>query len=136
MIPAKHRTQLLMMLGEAAEIEHCLMCCYLFAAFSLKQSEDEGLSAAELAAVRRWRQEVMRIATDEMLHLALANNLAIALGGRPHYRRFNFPISPGLFPADVVLELAPLDLDTLDHFVYLERPLDAADQDGTRFEKV
>lgn len=136
MIPARHRTQLLMMLGEAAEIEHCLMCCYLYAAFSLKQHEDEGLTAAELEAVRRWRQEVMRIATDEMLHLALANNLAVALGGRPHYRRFNFPISPGLFPADVVVELSPLDMDTLDHFVYLERPLNAADQDGGRFEKL
>lgn len=136
MIPAKHRAQLLMMLGEAAEIEHCLMCCYLYAAFSLKQEESEDLTAEETAAVRRWRQEVMRIATDEMLHLALANNLAVALGGRPHYRRFNFPISPGLFPADVVVELSPLDLDTLDHFVYLERPLDAKDQDGGRFEKL
>ena len=135
-IPAKHRAQLLMMLGEAAEIEHCLMCCYLYAAFSLKQEESEDLTAEEAAAVRRWRQEVMRIATDEMLHLALANNLAVALGGRPHYRRFNFPISPGLFPADVVVELSPLDMDTLDHFVYLERPLDAKDQDGGRFEKL
>ncbi len=136
MIPARHRTQLLMMLGEAAEIEHCLMCCYLYAAFSLKQSADEDLTAEEAEAVQRWRREVMRIATDEMLHLALANNLSVALGGRPHYRRFNFPISPGLFPADVVVELAPLDLDTLDHFVYLERPLDAKDQDGGRFEKL
>jgi len=135
-IPARHRTQLLMMLGEAAEIEHCLMCCYLYAAFSLKQSADEDLTAEEAEAVQRWRREVMRIATDEMLHLALANNLSVALGGRPHYRRFNFPISPGLFPADVVVELSPLDLDTLDHFVYLERPLDAKDQDGGRFEKL
>ena len=135
MTPARHRSQLLMMLSEAAEIEHCLMCCYLYAAFSLKQSEAENLTAAELEAVRRWRLEIVRIATDEMLHLALANNLSIALGGRPHLRRFNFPISPGLFPADVVVELAPFDQGTLDHFIYLERPLDAAEQDDTRFEK-
>ncbi len=34
------------------------MCQYLFAAFSLKQSADEGLSRAELASVRRWRTQV------------------------------------------------------------------------------
>ena len=135
MTPARHRSQLLMMLSEAAEIEHCLMCCYLYAAFSLKQSETEDLTAAELEAVRRWRLETVRIATDEMLHLALANNLSIALGGRPHLRRFNFPISPGLFPADVVVELAPFDQGTLDHFIYLERPRDAEAQDDSRFEK-
>lgn len=136
MTPARHRSQLLMMLSEAAEIEHCLMCCYLYAAFSIKQSEAEGLTAAEVEAVRRWRLEVVRIATDEMLHLALANNLSIALGGRPHLRRFNFPISPGLFPADVVVELSPFDEGTLDHFIYLERPRDAAEHDATHFEKL
>ena len=135
MTPARHRSQLLMMLSEAAEIEHCLMCCYLYAAFSLKQSETEDLTAAELEVVRRWRLEIVRIATDEMLHLALANNLSIALGGRPHLRRFNFPISPGLFPADVVVELAPFDQGTLDHFIYLERPRNAEAQDDSRFEK-
>jgi hypothetical protein len=32
------------MLCEAAELEHGIMCQYLYAAFSLKQSTDEGLS--------------------------------------------------------------------------------------------
>jgi CDGSH-type Zn-finger protein/uncharacterized Fe-S cluster protein YjdI len=132
---ATHRDQLIGMLTEAAEIEHCLMCTYLYGAFSLKQHEDEGLSADELTAVRRWRGEVIRIATDEMLHLALVSNLLIALGARPHYRRFNFPIAPGLFPADIAVALAPLDEAMLDHFVYLERPRDAAEHDATIFEK-
>ncbi len=38
---------------EAAELEHGIMCQYLFAAFSLKQNADEGLSQAELEAVSR-----------------------------------------------------------------------------------
>lgn len=135
MTPASHRAQLVGMLAEAAEIEHCLMCTYLYAAFSLKQGADEGLEAEELAAVQRWRREIIAIATDEMLHLSLANNLAIALGARPHYRRFNFPIAAGLFPADVAVELAPFDEATLDHFVYLERPADVAERDGARYEK-
>jgi CDGSH-type Zn-finger protein/uncharacterized Fe-S cluster protein YjdI len=132
---ATHRDQLIGMLTEAAEIEHCLMCTYLYGAFSLKQDDGEGLDADELSAVRRWRGEVIRIATDEMLHLALVSNLLIALGARPHYRRFNFPISPGLFPADIAVGLAPLDAATLDHFVYLERPRDAAEQDAANLQK-
>ena len=44
------------MLREAAELEHGIMCQYLFAAFSLKQSADEGLTAEQLEAVKRWRK--------------------------------------------------------------------------------
>lgn len=135
MNPATHRAQLVGLLAEAAEIEHCLMCTYLYAAFSLKQSVEEDLQPHELEAVQRWRREIIAIATDEMLHLVLANNLAVAIGARPHYRRFNFPIAPGLFPADVAVELAPLDEATLDHFVYLERPADVAERDGARYAK-
>jgi CDGSH-type Zn-finger protein/uncharacterized Fe-S cluster protein YjdI len=135
MLPASHRDQLISMLAEAAEIEHCLMCTYLYAVFSLKQHVDEDLSADELAAVRRWRGEVVAIASEEMLHLALVNNLLIAIGAPPHYRRFNFPIDDGLFPADVALSLQPFDAATLDHFIYLERPGDAEEQDGVGSEK-
>jgi CDGSH-type Zn-finger protein/uncharacterized Fe-S cluster protein YjdI len=135
MNPASHRQQLVELLCEAAEIEHCLMCTYLYGAFSLKQDAAEDLEPEELDAVRRWRAETMRIATDEMLHLTLVNNLLVSVGARPHYRRFNFPIWPGLFPADVAVELAPFDAATLDHFVYLERPREAAERDAARYEK-
>ncbi len=123
------------MLCEAAEVEHCLMCTYLYGAFSLKQRADEGLTAAELEAVRRWRTTVIDIAIDEMLHLALVNNLLISLGATPHYGRFNFPINPGVFPADVAVALAPFDPDMLDHFIYLERPRDSAERDGAIISK-
>jgi CDGSH-type Zn-finger protein/uncharacterized Fe-S cluster protein YjdI len=135
MLPATHRDQLISMLAEAAEIEHCLMCTYLYAVFSLKQHADEDLRADELAAVRRWRGEVTAIAGEEMLHLALVNNLLIAIGAPPHYRRFNFPIDDGLFPADVALSLQPFDATTLDHFIYLERPSDAEEEDGADIDK-
>ena len=123
------------MLCEAAEVEHCLMCTYLYGAFSLKQRTDEDLTAAELEAVRRWRATVIDIAIDEMLHLALVNNLLISLGATPHYGRYNFPISPGAFPADVAVALAPFDPDMLDHFIYLERPRDSAERDGAIISK-
>jgi CDGSH-type Zn-finger protein/uncharacterized Fe-S cluster protein YjdI len=133
---ANHRDQLISMLAEAAEIEHCLMCTYLYAAFSLKQSLEEDLLPEELSAVKRWRAEIIAIATEEMLHLALVNNLLIAVGSRPHYRHYNFPATAGQFPADVVVALLPFDAATLDHFIYVERPSQADEPDGTTMEKL
>lgn len=135
MKPATHRDQLISMLAEAAEIEHCLMCTYLYAAFSLKQDAVEDLLPEELSAVKRWRSEVIAIATEEMLHLALVNNLLIAVGSRPHYRHYNFPASPGQFPADVAVALLPFDAATLDHFIYVERPVLSRERDGDIVEK-
>lgn len=132
---ATHRDQLIGMLAEAAEIEHCLMCTYLYAAFSLKQGMDEDLRAHEWSAVQRWRAEIIAIATEEMLHLALVNNLLIAIGSRPHYRHFNFPATAGQFPADVAVALLPFDAATLDHFIYVERPSEAVEADGATIDK-
>ena len=44
MHPATRRDQLIIMLTEAAEIEHSQICTYLYAAFSLKQGIDEDLT--------------------------------------------------------------------------------------------
>src|SRR6266498_5508847 len=71
----EHREALFYMLCEASELEHGIMCQYLYAAFSLKQSADEGLTPSQLAAVRRWRRVVAHVATEEMLHLGLVHNL-------------------------------------------------------------
>jgi CDGSH-type Zn-finger protein/uncharacterized Fe-S cluster protein YjdI len=127
------REQLLAWLGEAAEIEHNLMCCYLYAMFSLKRSRDEGLSEAELAAVERWRAVLRGVALEEMTHLTLVSNLMSALGGAPHFMRPNLPVSPGAYPADVVIELSCFCMETLDHFIYLERPEGATVHDGAGF---
>lgn len=57
-----HREALIYMLAEAVEPEHGILCQYLFTAFSLKPSEEQGLTGAELAAVRRWRTQVSHLA--------------------------------------------------------------------------
>jgi CDGSH-type Zn-finger protein/uncharacterized Fe-S cluster protein YjdI len=121
-IHVRTREDVLYLLAEAAEIEHNLMCCYLYAAFSLKRPGEGGLSAEEAAAVERWRAVIMSVAIEEMTHLTLAANLTAALGGRPHFGRPNFPVAPGYHPADIVVRLAPFGMDTLDHFIFLERP--------------
>ncbi|PZR66333.1 MAG: hypothetical protein DLM63_09480, partial [Solirubrobacterales bacterium] len=66
------------MLCKAAELEHTIMCQYLFAAFSLKQRTEEGLTEEELAAATRWRRVISHVASEEMLHLALVHNLLSA----------------------------------------------------------
>src|ERR1700738_3962054 len=70
----EHREALIYMLCMASELEHAIMCQYLYAAFSLKQGVDEGLTPPQLEAVDRWRGVVSHVATQEMLHLALVQN--------------------------------------------------------------
>ena len=128
----EHREALIYMLCEAAELEHGIMCQYLYAAFSLKQSEDEGLTAGELEAVRRWRKRISHVATQEMLHLSLVQNLLSAIGGAPHLSRPNFPHPASHFPAGVHLALLPFGEAALRHFMFLERPegMDIDDAEG------
>ena len=49
----EHREALIYTLGKAAELEHLIMLQYLFAAFSLKGSVSEELSAETFATVQR-----------------------------------------------------------------------------------
>lgn len=128
------REQLFHLLAEASEIEHTLMCSYLYAAFSLKNPDRPDFSPAEADAVRRWRKTIMEVATEEMAHLLLVANLSVALGGKPHFDRPNFPVAPGYFPSGVVVKLTPFSMDTLQHFIFLERPAGAGHEDGEGFE--
>jgi CDGSH-type Zn-finger protein/uncharacterized Fe-S cluster protein YjdI len=127
------REVLIHALYEAAELEHNLMCTYLYAAASLKNGEREGLTAEEAAAVRRWRQVLLGVAIEEMGHLAAVWNITSGLGGSPRFGRTNFPLDPGYLPASVVVKLAPFNADTLQHFVYLERPRGSTEQEGGGF---
>lgn len=128
------REQLFHLIAEASEIEHTLMCSYLYAAFSLKRAGDPTLSEAEGEAVERWRKAILTVATDEMVHLLLMANMSIAIGGRPHFDRPNFPVAPGYFPSGVIVKLTPFSPETLDHFVFLERPRGIEHADGEGFE--
>src|SRR5262245_11071094 len=118
----EHREALIYMLCEAAELEHGIMCQYLFAAFSLKQRADEGLTAEELEAVTRWRKTIAHVATEEMLHLALVQNVLSAIGAAPHLTRPNLPAPAHHYPAGVNLARVPFGERALRHFMFLERP--------------
>jgi CDGSH-type Zn-finger protein/uncharacterized Fe-S cluster protein YjdI len=120
-------------LYEAAELEHNLMCTYLYAAFSLKDGEVDGLSAEEADAVKRWRNVLVSVAVEEMGHLTAVWNITASLGGAPRFGRSNFPLDPGYLPAGIVVKLAPFTPATLQHFVFLERPQGSTERDGEGF---
>jgi len=120
----KTREHLIHLLTEAAELEHNLLCSYIYAAASLKTPQD-GLSPREGDAVSRWRKLIMSIAVEEMTHLAIANNLLVAIGGVARFDRPNFPVAEGYHPARITIRLERFNRSTLQHFIFLERPPDS-----------
>lgn len=128
----ENRSQLIYLLTEAAELEHAIMCTYLFAAFSFKNSTAEGITDDQLRRVRRWRRLIRGIAVEEMLHLGAVCNLLTAIGGAPHLRRPNLPISPRAYPSGFQLRLAPFSLETIEQFVAIEEPDDVGVSHGNR----
>ena len=129
----EHRELLIYTLGKAAELEHLVMCQYLYAAFSLKDREGEGLDPDALAMVKRWRRELLRIAQQEMLHLAIVQNLLTAVGAAPRLARPNFPLAPRAYPAGIRMALLPFSEIALRHFAFLERPEDVEMVDAEEF---
>ena len=122
------------MLTEAAELEHAIMCQYLFASFSLKKDADEGLDERELAQVAKWDAAIRSVAAEEMLHLAQVNNLLLAIGAAPRVARPNLPVRGHHYPPGVQLALVPFGERALRHFLYLERPEGITLRDADGFE--
>jgi len=122
----KTREQLLCKLGVAAELEHNLLCAYLYTAASLKQNANEfaaDVSDEVVSTVGRWKGMVTGIAVQEMLHLTLASNLISALGGLPTFDRKNFPFDQGqvpFYPASFRLDLQGYGLKALITYYLFE----------------
>ena len=132
----EHREALIYTLGKAAELEHLIMLQYLFAAFSLKQHVREVLSEETLVAVQRWRATLLSIGAQEMLHLALVQNLLTAVGAAPRLTRPNFPMPAYSYPAGVRIELLAFGEAALRHFAFLERPEGRDVEDAEAFEAI
>src|ERR1700751_3769816 len=131
-LQAESREELVYLLGEACELEHGLMCEYLYAQFSLKRSTDEGLTPDQLVRVQAWQLTLVDIIKQEMLHLALATNILTAIGAAPHFERPNLPTRSRWYPPEVQMALLPFGEQALRHFMYLERPegMTLADAEG------
>jgi hypothetical protein len=128
------RKELTYLLCQAAELEHALMCEYLYAAFSLKSAPGPGLRGDQLDTVEGWRQVIFAIAREEMLHWAVVQNLLTAVGSAPYVSRPHMPHQAGGYPPGVQLRLLPFGEAALQHFVYLERPEGVQRADAEGFE--
>lgn len=124
-----------MLLADAAEVEHNIMCQYLFAAFSLKRREDEGLTPRQLETVRRWYGELLLIARQEMGHLAGVCNLLTAIGETPVLGRSDFPLELQRFPLEYPTSLDPFNRDTVARLIAFERPDTLDLPNATRLER-
>jgi hypothetical protein len=111
-------------LHEAAELEHDLMCQYLFAAYSMKRSVSEGgVDAVQLEKIRRWGSLITSVARQEMEHMGLVLNMLSAIGGTPHFARPNFPQKADYYGrADIELTLTAFNTDTIRRFQVFEQP--------------
>jgi rubrerythrin len=116
------RTRLADLLTEAAEIEHNIMCQYLFAAFSMKRTVDEGVTYEQAELLRRWQATVLSIARQEMEHLGLVCNLLTAIGEAPNFHRQSFPARPRSYPAPILSRLEPFSLDAIHRWIRIEMP--------------
>ena len=132
-ITVENRKELTYLLSQGAELEHALMCQYLYAAFSLKTTAD-GLTETQAERVERWRTVILRIAGEEMLHWAVVQNLLAAVGSAPFVSRPHLPHQAMGYPPGVQLSLLPFGEPSLQHFIYLERPQDVESVDGAGFE--
>ena len=120
-IVVEHRKELTYLLCQAAELEHALMCQYLYAAFSLEEHRVRA-SGGSVGAVERWRQVILGVSAEEMLHWAVVQNLLTAVGSAPFVSRPHMPHQAKGYPPGVQLRLLPFGEAALQHFVYLERP--------------
>jgi Ferritin-like len=116
--------ELLIALAEAAELEHSLICQYLFTAYSIKiNPTKDAISTADAEKFRNWRESILTVARQEMGHLGTVWNLTALVGGAAHSERANFPQPSGRhYPPDIDFALTPFNEDTLKRFIAFERP--------------
>ncbi|ASS74095.1 hypothetical protein CIG75_03230 [Tumebacillus algifaecis] len=91
------RSLLVALLHEAAELEHSLLDAYLYTACSIKSTPQEFAvvggkenrrRAVQFERARSWKQSILLVAHEEMLHLHYVQCLLRALGEAP---RFGLP---------------------------------------------
>jgi rubrerythrin len=123
------REELINNLTEAAELEHGLLCQYLFAAFSMKKHPADGITWAQAERIRAWERNILEVAREEMAHLGTVSNMLTAIGGAPQFRRANFPQPARYFPVPsstgvthLEFSLQRFSLSTVERFVRFEAP--------------
>ena len=108
---------LILLLQIGAELEHCLMVQYLYAAYSLGGPR---VAPEHRAAVRTWQEVILTIAREEMGHLLAVQNMLVLLGGPINLGRQDAPWDSPFYPFP--FELEPVSLDSLACYLWAEMP--------------
>ena len=101
-----------------AEIEHCLMVQYLYAAYSLGGPQ---VPAHHRDTVRGWQETILGIAKEEMGHLVTIQNALRLIGAPLNFGREDFPWDVPFYPFRFTLE--PLTVKSVAKYVYAESPI-------------
>jgi Ferritin-like len=120
------RSKAKILLESAAEVEHALMVQYLYAAYSLKASDEVDPANADVldeTIESSWPQTLRAIAREEMGHFMTVQNLLMLLGLDPNFEREDSPFREDLYPFR--LKLQPLTQASLAKYVVAEAPGDA-----------
>ncbi len=117
MSPIDTSDQLKDALQKAIELEHSTIPTYLCALYSIKPGHNK-----EVAGIIR------SVVIEEMLHMALACNLLVAIGGKPQINTPNFvPKYPGSLPdglrPGLIVSLKKCSIEQIrDVFLQIEEP--------------
>jgi hypothetical protein len=104
------------LLRAGAEIEHSLAVQYLYAAYSIDETNDK----IENNAALTWKRDLRLIAREEMAHLITVQNLLRALGQEPHLNRG--PVHRDESKLPLPFKLERLGKTSLGKFVMFESP--------------
>jgi len=128
------RNRLAELLVLAAQVEHDVLCQYLFAGATLKQNYGEGgVTYGQLEQMRRWKSTIMAVARQEMEHLGIVTNLLTAIGEAPHFDRPEFPAPASILAIDQESRLARFSGRTILRFVCFEMPAELPDQEDAAY---
>ncbi|UJR13081.1 hypothetical protein I4U23_000105 [Adineta vaga] len=131
------------LLQKAAQLEHSLLNAYLYTASTIKTTPhefeklagvgDNRRAAIQFERARAWKESILLVAREEMLHLHYVQCMLRGLGERPHFALPKRHLTTGnwLFPnwraatgetqvnddIDVPIPIAPFTLDNIRRFV-------------------
>ena len=111
------RDEAALLLTVAAEVEHALMVQYLYAAYSVRDDQENN---ALRGRVRGLYQRLAQLAREEMGHLMTVQNLLHLIGAPLNFEREDSPFESELYPFRFKLE--PLSVHSLAKYITAERP--------------
>ncbi len=114
-----------------AEIEHCLLVQYLYAAYSLGGPQVPEKYRKQIAD---WQEVILGIAKEEMGHLISVLNVLKLTGAPLNVGREDFPWDCEFYPFPFSLE--PLSLKSLACYVYAESPTDWSGPESEAVKKL